>query len=73
MSTAHSPRELTDQEPADAQQLDDHLIHDHGRAPHEITGLPLHAIHDLEHFDEAIGLLKLHHRHAHRSGDGSTP
>jgi hypothetical protein len=70
MSIAQAPREQTDQEPADAQRLDDHLIHDHGRAPHEITGLPLHAIHDLEHFDEAMGLLELRHRHAGRYGDG---
>lgn len=66
MSIAQAQRELTDQEPGDAQRLDHHLIHDHGRAPHEITGLPLPAIHDLEHFDEAMGLLELHHRHAGR-------
>jgi hypothetical protein len=70
MSIAHAPRELSNQEPADAQRLDDHLIHDHGRAPHEITGLPLPAIHDLEHFEEAMGLLQLDHRHASRYGDG---
>jgi hypothetical protein len=37
--------------------------HDHGRPPHEITGLPLRAVHELEHFDDTMGLLDLHHRH----------
>jgi hypothetical protein len=69
MTIEHAPRELTEHEPAAAQRLDDHLIHDHGRAPHEITGLPLRAIHDLEHFDEAMGLLALRHSHTTRSGD----
>jgi hypothetical protein len=70
MSIADATWELRDHEPVDAQRLDDHLIHDHGRAPHEITGLPLHAIHDLEHFDDAMGLLDLHHRHEGRYGAG---
>lgn len=63
MYVADAPRELTDQEPVDAERLDEHLIHDHGRPPHEITGLPLRAVHELEHFDDTMGLLDLHHRH----------
>jgi hypothetical protein len=31
---------------------------------HEIARLPLHAIHDLEHIEAAMGLLQLHHRHS---------
>ena len=63
MYAADSPLELTNEMPVDAEQLDEHLIHDHGRPPHEITGLPLRAVHELEHFDDAMGLLDLRHRH----------
>lgn len=41
-----------------------HLIDDHRRQPHEILGLPLDAVHQLEHFDDSAGLLFLGHRHA---------
>ena len=67
MYAANQSRELTDRDDADAyadaQRLADHLLRDHGRLPHEIAGLPLDAIHDLEHFDESLGLLHLRHRH----------
>jgi hypothetical protein len=45
--------------------LHDHLIRDHGRSAHEIDGLPLVAIHRLEHVDQAMELLYLDHRHGH--------
>jgi hypothetical protein len=63
MYVANTPWERIDQKPVEAEWLDEHLIHDHGRLPHEITGLPLRAVHDLEHFDESVGLLDLQHRH----------
>lgn len=40
-----------------------HLTHDHGRARHEIIGLPVAAVHRLEHFDQTMGLLHLNHSH----------
>ena len=43
--------------------LHDHLVRDHGRNPNEITGLPLAAVHRLEHVDQALELLHLDHRH----------
>ncbi|MGZ4615972.1 MAG: hypothetical protein ACXV4A_10440 [Actinomycetes bacterium] len=43
--------------------LHDHLIREHGRARHEIAGLPLAAVHRLEHVDQTIGLLDLSHSH----------
>ena len=49
--------------PALPAWLEDHLINDHGRMPHELTRMPLRAVHDLEHFDESLGLLDLHHCH----------
>jgi hypothetical protein len=63
MNVADAARERTLQEPAEAERLRYHLIHDHGRAPHEIAGLPLADVHGLEHFDDAMGLLHLQHRH----------
>lgn len=54
-----------DDHAADAEQrLLEHLLHDHGRARHELDGLPLGAIHELEHFDQSLGLLDVHHSHA---------
>jgi hypothetical protein len=64
MSVATPARELTThQDHVEAERLADHLVHDHGRPAHEITGLPLRAVHDLEHFDERMGLLHLRHQH----------
>ena len=63
MHVSNVPQQRTDQEPVDAEWLVDHLIHDHDRPPHEIAGLPLRAVHDLEHFDDTLGLLDLRHRH----------
>jgi hypothetical protein len=63
MYVAKAQRQLTDQEPVEAEWLGDHLIYDHGRPLHEIAGLPLRAVHELEHFDESLGLLALHHSH----------
>jgi hypothetical protein len=54
---------MTGDEADETDGLRDHLIDDHGRAAHELTGLPLSAVHELEHFDEAAGLLRLQHRH----------
>jgi hypothetical protein len=63
MHVADAARARTEHDPDEAALLEEHLIHDHGRLPHEITGLPLRAVHDLEHFDESLGLLDLHHCH----------
>jgi hypothetical protein len=63
MHVSNAPHERTDQGSADAEWLVEHLVHDHDRLPHEIDGLPLRAVHDLEHFEDTIGLLDLHHRH----------
>jgi hypothetical protein len=57
------PREQAKLEPVEDEQLRCHLIEDHGRAPHEIIGLPLAEVHGLEHFDEEVGMLHLRHRH----------
>jgi hypothetical protein len=43
--------------------LHDHLVHHHHRPSSELTGMPLGAIHRLEHFDDAMGMLALDHRH----------
>jgi hypothetical protein len=43
--------------------LHHHLTKDHGRAARDIRGLPLHAVHHLEHFDQSMGLLHLNHQH----------
>jgi hypothetical protein len=43
--------------------LHEHLVRDHGRAHHELNGLPLAAVHRLEHVDQAMELLHLDHRH----------
>ena len=53
----------TKHNPALPAWLEDHLINDHGRMPLELTRMPLRAVHDLEHFDESLGLLDLHHCH----------
>ena len=63
MDTANHPLEMTGQDDADVERLADHLMHAHGRLPYEIAGLPLRAIHGLEHFDESLGLLALRHSH----------
>jgi hypothetical protein len=47
----------------DGERLGEHLAHDHGRMLHEIAGLPLRAIHELEHIEAAMGLLPLQHQH----------
>jgi hypothetical protein len=44
--------------------LHDHLVRDHGRSPHEIAGVSLDAVHQLEHVDQTMGLLQLGHRHS---------
>jgi hypothetical protein len=61
MYDANSPRGLTDQEHADL--LGHHLVDDHGRRTDELTGLPLRALHELEHIEESMGLLDLAHSH----------
>jgi hypothetical protein len=58
-SVALAPRAAVD-----ADRLLDHLVHDHGRAEHELREMPLDAIHQLEHFDGEHGLLALDHHHA---------
>jgi hypothetical protein len=44
-------------------RLHDHLRHDHGRQERELDGLPLAAVHRLEHLEDDMGLLQLRHRH----------
>ena len=51
---------------ADDELLRDHLLHDHSRVAHELAGLPLASVHELEHFDETLGLLRLRHQHGRR-------
>jgi hypothetical protein len=51
-------------DPVPLDGLHAHLLHDHHRAAHELTGLPLDAVHELEHFDVTVGLLHLDHSHA---------
>lgn len=50
--------------------LHQHLVRDHGRAPHELAGVPLEDVHRLEHVDQVLSLLQLGHRHASER-DGS--
>lgn len=50
-------------EPEPLEQLRVHLLHTHRRASYELSGLPLDAVHELEHFDAAVGLLQLDHMH----------
>ena len=47
----------------EGERLGEHLAHEHGRMLHEIAGLPLQAIHELEHIEAAMGLLQLNHHH----------
>ena len=63
MHVADAAQERTEPNPAEPAWLEEHLTNDHGRLPHEITGMPLRSLHDLEHFDESLGLLDLHHCH----------
>ena len=48
----------------ESELLLSHLIHDHGRAGHEIAGIPLAHLHELEHLEDNLGLLDLQHQHA---------
>ncbi len=64
MYAAKSQRVLTHEDHVDAERLGDHLVHYHGRRPQEIAGLPLRALHELEHIEESMGLLDLQHSHA---------
>ena len=41
-----------------------HLIHEHGRAGYDIVGIPLAHLHELEHLEDNLGLLELHHEHS---------
>ncbi len=41
----------------------DHLIHQHGRTRRELDGLPLAALHRLEHVEQALDLIALDHQH----------
>jgi len=43
--------------------LHDHLVREHSRTWHELSALPAAAAHRLEHFEQAMGLLHLDHRH----------
>ncbi len=51
---------------ADDELLRHHLLHDHRRVAHELAGLPLESVHELEHFDDTLGLLRLRHQHGGR-------
>lgn len=53
-----------DVDPIETRELYEHLVEDHHRLPHELVGLPLDAVHELEHFDDVMGLLSLRHRHS---------
>ena len=61
-ATEHDVRQ-TSGDPFALERLRAHLLHDHRRASHELAGLPLDAVHELEHFDVAAGLLHLDHVH----------
>ena len=64
MTHSRDPRgEPSEHDFVDDEALRDHLVHDHARLPHELAGLPLASVHELEHFDETMGLLRLRHRH----------
>jgi hypothetical protein len=63
MYVTNSPQELTHQQVVDTDRLGHHLLHEHGRRMDEIAGLPLRALHELEHIEESMGLLDLRHSH----------
>jgi hypothetical protein len=63
MYVANSPRERSHEEHVDADRIGRHLVHSHGRRADEIAGLPLRALHELEHIEESMGLLDLQHSH----------
>jgi hypothetical protein len=46
-----------------ATWLRDHLLHDHGRTAHELDGVPLPAMHRLEHLEQTMSLVHLGHHH----------
>lgn len=48
---------------ADPGTLREHLVRHHGRRSYELADHALTAIHELEHFDGHVGLLKLDHTH----------
>jgi len=54
----------TGADPVALDRLHTHLRYEHHRSWHELAGLPLDAVHELEHFDVTIGLLHLDHTHA---------
>lgn len=60
-------------DPVALERLHAHLLHDHRRASHELAGLPLDAVHELEHFDVAVGLLHLDHTHASANALSDVP
>jgi hypothetical protein len=45
-------------------RLRDHLLSEHGRESRDLAGLPLAGVHRLEHVEDELGLLQLHHGHA---------
>jgi hypothetical protein len=63
MYVAQSPPELTDHDQLAAEQLGEHLALDHARRWREDPGMPLRALHDLEHLEASMGLLELRHSH----------
>jgi hypothetical protein len=63
MYATRTTHQRTDQRDADADWLVSHLVHQHGRRPHEIAGLPVRALHELDHIEDSMGLLDLHHHH----------
>ena len=48
-------------------RLRDHLVSEHGREFRDLAGLPLAGVHRLEHVEDELGLLHLHHGHARAS------
>ena len=54
-------------------RLRDHLLAAHGREIRDLAGLPLAGVHRLEHVEQELGLLHLHHGHARASGRRARP
>ena len=63
MPRTAQPDASTLAEPVHVDALHDHLVHVHRRRRHELRGMPLTAVHDLEHLDDELGLLLLNHSH----------
>ena len=45
------------------ETLREHLVREHGRRGHELFGVPLDAVHRLDHVDQDAGMVELEHTH----------